>query len=192
MFMPTVKAITKGGIETSDLMTNSFLKDRDIYISEPIDDEMVPIVIAQLKYLDKSDGDIHFYINSPGGSVTAGMALYDAIKRCHNDVVTICTGMAASMGAFLLASGSKGKRMATPEAEIMIHQPLGGVQGQASDIELVAQHIIKTKNRLNMILADVSGKPIETIARDTDRDYWLSAGEALEYGLIDKILTENI
>lgn len=120
------------------------------------------------------------------------MAIYDAIRRCHNDVVTICTGMAASMGAFLLASGSRGKRMATPEAEIMIHQPLGGVQGQASEIELVAQHIIRTKNRLNKILADVSGKPIEVIARDIDRDYWLSAEEAKEYGLIDTILTENI
>lgn len=192
MFMPTVKVITKEGIETSDLMTNSFLNDRDIYISESIDDEMVPIVVAQFKYLDKSEGDIHLYINSPGGSVTAGMAIYDAMKRCHNDVVTICTGMAASMGAFVLASGCKGKRMATPEAEIMIHQPLGGAQGQASDIELVAQHITRTKNRLNMILADVSGKPIETIARDTDRDYWLSAEEALEYGLIDEILTKNI
>lgn len=192
MFMPVVKIITKEGIENSDLMTNSFLKDRDIFISEPIEDAMVPIVIAQLKYLDKSEGDIHLYINSPGGSVTAGMAIYDAIRRCHNDVVTICTGMAASMGAFLLASGSRGKRMATPEAEIMIHQPLGGVQGQASEIELVAQHIIRTKNRLNKILADVSGKPIEVIARDTDRDYWLSAEEAKEYGLIDTILTENI
>ena len=192
MFMPVVKIITKEGIENSDLMTNSFLKDRDIFISEPIEDAMVPIVIAQLKYLDKSEGDIHLYINSPGGSVTAGMAIYDAIRRCHNDVVTICTGMAASMGAFLLASGSRGKRMATPEAEIMIHQPLGGVQGQASEIELVAQHIIRTKNRLNKILADVSGKPIEVIARDIDRDYWLSAEEAKEYGLIDTILTENI
>lgn len=193
MYMPTVKTVSRVGVETDDLMTYSFLKDRDIFISEAITDEIVPLVIAQLKYLDRNGkGDIHIWINSPGGSVTAGMAIYDAMKRCRNDCTTICTGMAASMGAFLLAAGTKGKRMATPEAEIMIHQPLGGAQGQASDIELVAQHIVKTKKRLNTILSEATGKSLEEIARDTDRDYFMVAGEAKEYGIIDKILTENI
>lgn len=193
MYIPTVKTVSKAGIESDDLMTYSFLKDRDIFISEAITDELVPLIIAQLKYLDKNGtGDIHIWINSPGGSVTAGMAIYDAMKRCRNDVMTICTGIAASMGAFLLAAGTKGKRMATPEAEIMIHQPLGGAQGQASDIELVAQHIIKTKKRLNIILSEATGKSLEEIARDTDRDYFLLADEAKEYGIIDKILTETI
>ena len=193
MYMPTVKTVSRVGVETDDLMTYSFLKDRDIFISEAITDEIVPLVIAQLKYLDRNGkGDIHIWINSPGGSVTAGMAIYDAMKRCRNDCMTICTGMAASMGAFLLAAGTKGKRMATPEAEIMIHQPLGGAQGQASDIELVAQHIVKTKKRLNTILSEATGKSLEEIARDTDRDYFMLADEAKGYGIIDKILTENI
>lgn len=190
MYIPTVKIISREGIESEDLITYSFLKDRDIFISEEITDDIVPIVIAQLKYLDKNGkGDIHIWINSPGGSATAGMAIYDAMKRCHNDCTTICTGMAASIGVFLLAAGTKGKRMATPEAEIMIHQPLGGAQGQASDIDLVAQHIVKTKKRLNTILSEATGKSLEEIARDTDRDYFMLAGEAKEYGIIDKILT---
>lgn len=193
MFIPTVKTVSKTGVESMDLMTNNFLKDRDIYLFEPITDELSCVVIAQLKYLDKNgDGDIRLWINSPGGSVTAGMAIYDAMIRCRNDVVTICTGMAASMGAFLLAAGTKGKRMVTPEAEIMIHQPLGGAQGQASDIELVAQHIGLTKKRLNSILADRTGQSIEKIGHDCDRDYYLLAEEAIEYGIVDEIMRENI
>lgn len=193
MFIPTVKTVSKTGVESMDLMTNNFLKDRDIYLFEPITDELSCVVIAQLKYLDKNgDGDIRLWINSPGGSVTAGMAIYDAMIRCKNDVVTICTGMAASMGAFLLAAGTKGKRMVTPEADIMIHQPLGGAQGQASDIELVAQHIGLTKKRLNSILADRTGQSIEKIGHDCDRDYYLLAEEAIEYGIVDEIMRENI
>lgn len=193
MFIPTVKTVSKTGVESMDLMTNNFLKDRDIYLFEPITDELSCVVIAQLKYLDKNgDGDIRLWINSPGGSVTAGMAIYDAMIRCKNDVVTICTGMAASMGAFLLAAGTKGKRMVTPEAEIMIHQPLGGAQGQASDIELVAQHIGLTKKRLNSILADRTGQSIEKIGHDCDRDYYLLAEEAIKYGIVDEIMRENI
>lgn len=192
MFMPTVKKVTKTGVETMDLSSYSFQEYRDIYIAEPITDELSIRVITQLKYLDQSEGDIHLYINSPGGSVTAGMAIYDAIRCCKNDVATICTGMAASMGAFLLAAGTKGKRMATPHSEIMIHQPLGGAQGQASDIELVARHIVRVKRGLNIILAERTGKTLEEIARDCDRDYYLSAEEAADYGLIDSVLTEHL
>ena len=192
MFIPTIKRVTKMGAETVDLLTYSFLEYRDIRISEPVTDEVAASVTAQLKYLDKSGGDIHLYINSPGGSVTAGMAIYDAMQCCRNDVVTICTGMAASMGAFLLAAGSRGKRMAAPQAEILLHQPLGGVQGQASDIELAARHIVRTRQKLNTILAERTGKTVEKIRKDCERDYYLTAEEAKEYGLIDSILTEFI
>lgn len=191
MYIPTVKRITKNGPETMDLFTYSFLEYKDIYISEPITDELATAVIAQMKYLNQDEGDIHLYINSPGGSVTAGMAIFDAIRRSRNDVTTICTGMAASMGAFLLAAGTKGKRMATPQAEIMIHQPLGGAQGQASDIELIARHIAITKQNLNKILAENTGRTVSEVAKDCDRDYYLSAEEALKYGLIDSILHKN-
>lgn len=191
MYIPTVKRITKNGPETMDLFTYSFLEYKDIYISEPITDELATAVIAQMKYLNQDEGDIHLYINSPGGSVTAGMAIFDAIRRSRNDVATICTGMAASMGAFLLAAGTKGKRMATPQAEIMIHQPLGGAQGQASDIELIARHIAITKQNLNKILAENTGRTVSEVAKDCDRDYYLSAEEALGYGLIDSILQNN-
>ena len=187
MFIPTIKRVTKMGAETVDLLTYSFLEYRDIRISEPVTDEVAASVTAQLKYLDKSEGDIHLYINSPGGSVTAGMAIYDAMQCCRNDVVTICTGMAASMGAFLLAAGSRGKRMAAPQAEILLHQPLGGVQGQASDIELAARHIVRTRQKLNTILAERTGKTVEKIRKDCERDYYLTAEEAKEYGLIDEI-----
>ena len=193
MYMPMIKKVSKEGPETLDMMSYCYQEYRDIYIFEPITDEVAAAVLVQLKYLDQNgNGDIHIYINSPGGSVTAGMAIYDGMKRCKNDVVTICTGMAASMGAFLLSSGTKGKRMATPEAEIMIHQPLGGAQGQASDIELVAQHIARTKKRLNTIFSQNTGKPIEQVTKDCDRDYYMTAEEALKYGLIDCILRENI
>lgn len=192
MFIPTIKRVTKMGAETVDLLTYSFLEYRDIRISEPVTDEVAASVTAQLKYLDKSEGDIHLYINSPGGSVTAGMAIYDAMQCCRNDVVTICTGMAASMGAFLLAAGSRGKRMAAPQAEILLHQPLGGAQGQASDIELAARHIVRTRQKLNTILAERTGKTVEKIRKDCERDYYLTAEEAKAYGLIDSILTEFI
>lgn len=193
MYVPTVKRITKVGPEGMDLLTYSFIEYRDIFITEAITDELATSIIVQLKYLDKSgNGDIHIYINSPGGSVTAGMAILDAMKRCKNNIVTICTGMAASMAAILLASGTKGKRMATPFSEVMIHQPLGGAQGQASDIELVAKHIAQTKQRINMILSESAGRPVDEIARDCDRDYYLSAEDAVEYGLVDSILTEDL
>ena len=147
-------------------------------------------MVAQLLFLESEDPgkDINLYINSPGGSVTAGWAIYDTMKYIKCDVSTICLGMAASMGAFLLAGGTKGKRMALPNAEIMIHQPLGGAQGQASDIKIAAEHILKTKANLNRVLSENTGKPLEVIEVDTDRDNWLSAKEAMEYGLIDKVI----
>ena len=189
MYMPMIKKVSKEGPETLDMMSYCYQEYRDIYIFEPITDEVAAAVLVQLKYLDQNgNGDIHIYINSPGGSVTAGMAIYDGMKRCRNDVVTICTGMAASMGAFLLSSGTKGKRMATPEAEIMIHQPLGGARGQATEIQIVANHIIKTREKLNRILAENTGKSIEQIALDTERDNYLSAQEAMEYGIVDKVI----
>lgn len=188
MRLPTVRTTTRQGIEEMDLQTYSFLEYREIWFTEMVTDETAAGIILQLQYLDRTaEGDIKLYINSPGGSVTAGMAIYDAIRRCRNDVATICTGMAASMGAFLLAAGTKGKRMATPEAEIMIHQPLGGAQGQASDIELAAIHIAGTRQRLNRILAENTGKSVEEIAKNCDRDYYLTAQDAVVYGLIDQI-----
>lgn len=187
MILPRVKITTKQGIEEMDLRTYSFREEREIWLMEPVTDETAAGIILQLQYLDRTDGEIRLYINSPGGSVTAGMAIYDAMRRCRNEISTICTGMAASMGAFLLAAGTKGKRMATPEAEIMIHQPLGGAQGQASDIELAAIHIAGTRQKLNRILAENTGKSEEEIAGNCDRDYYLSAQEAAEYGLIDQI-----
>ncbi len=162
-------------------------------LSDQVNDVTASLVVAQLLYLESQDSekDISLYINSPGGSVTAGMAIYDTMNYIKCDVSTICIGMAASMGAFLLSSGAKGKRIALPNSEIMIHQPLGGAQGQATEIEIAARHILKTKEKLNQILADNTGKPIEQIALDTDRDNWLSAQEALEYGLIDKVIEKR-
>lgn len=189
MYIPSVRKIEKDGPVIMDLRAYNFLEDREIYISEVITDEVAEIVIRELKYLDThGTGDIHLYINSPGGMVSAGMAIFDAIQRTKCDVCTICTGMAASMGAFLLATGTRGKRMATRQAEIMIHQPLGGVQGQATDIQLVAQHIIRTKYNICELLSLCTGKPLETIFQDCDRDNYMSAEEALDYGLIDKII----
>ena len=169
------------------------LKDRIIFLGEEINDAVASTVVAQLLFLESEDPgkDIHMYINSPGGSVTAGMAIYDTMNYVKCDVSTTCIGMAASMGAFLLSSGAKGKRYALPNAEIMIHQPLGGAQGQATEIQIAAEHILKTKKKLNEILAANSGKPVEVVEKDTDRDNWLSADEANEYGLIDNVIKER-
>ena len=169
------------------------LKDRIIFLGEEINDAVASTVVAQLLFLESEDPgkDIHMYIDSPGGSVTAGMAIYDTMNYVKCDVSTTCIGMAASMGAFLLSSGAKGKRYALPNAEIMIHQPLGGAQGQATEIQIAAEHILKTKKKLNEILAANSGKPVEVVEKDTDRDNWLSADEAKEYGLIDNVIKER-
>ena len=169
------------------------LKDRIIFLGEEINDAVASTVVAQLLFLESEDPgkDIHMYINSPGGSVTAGMAIYDTMNYVKCDVSTTCIGMAASMGAFLLSSGAKGKRYALPNAEVMIHQPLGGAQGQATEIQIAAEHILKTKKKLNQILADNAGKPGEEVEKDTDRDNWLSADEAKEYGLIDEVIKDR-
>ena len=187
--VPMVVEQTNRG-ERSDDIFSRLLNDRVIFLSEEVNDTTASLVVAQLLYLESQDPDkdISFYINSPGGSVTAGMAIYDTMQYIKCDVSTICVGMAASMGAFLLAAGTKGKRLALPNSEIMIHQPLGGAQGQASDIKIQAEHILKIKNNLNKILAERTGKPLEVIERDTDRDNFMSANEALEYGLIDRVI----
>ena len=169
------------------------LKDRIIFLGEEINDATASVVVAQLLFLESEDTgkDIHMYINSPGGSVTAGMAIYDTMNYVKCDVSTTCIGMAASMGAFLLSSGAKGKRYALPNAEIMIHQPLGGAQGQATEIQIAAEHILKTKKKLNDILAANSGQPVEVVEKDTDRDNWMSADEAKEYGLVDQVIKQR-
>jgi ATP-dependent Clp protease, protease subunit len=167
------------------------LKDRIIFLGSAIDDDVANVIIAQLLFLDAQDPekDIHLYINSPGGSVTAGMGIYDTMHFIKADVSTICVGMAASMGSLLLCAGAKGKRFALPNSEVMIHQPLGGVRGQATDIKIHADWIIKTKQKLNQIYVDKTGQPMEKIERDTDRDFFMSAEEAMEYGLIDHVIT---
>ncbi len=169
------------------------LEKRIVFITGEIDDALANTVVAQLLYLESKDEnkDINLYINSPGGSVTAGLAIYDTMNYIKCDVSTICIGLAASMGAFLLSSGAKGKRYALPNAEIMIHQPLGGVQGQASDVEIHARHIIETKNKLNKILSLNTGKPLDIVENDTDRDNFMSAEEAKEYGLVDKVCVKR-
>ena len=169
------------------------LKDRIIFLGEEINDATASVVVAQLLFLESEDPgkDIHMYINSPGGSVTAGMAIYDTMNYVKCDVSTTCIGMAASMGAFLLSSGAKGKRYALPNAEIMIHQPLGGAQGQATEIQIAAEHILKTKKKLNDILAANTGQPVEVVEKDTDRDNWMSADEAKEYGLVDQVIKQR-
>jgi ATP-dependent Clp protease, protease subunit len=170
------------------------LKDRIIFIGSPIDDTVANLIIAQLLFLEAEDPekDIQFYINSPGGSVTSGMAIYDTIQYIKSDVVTICMGMAASLGALLLASGAKGKRFALPNSRIMIHQPLGGVQGQATDIDIHAKEILLIREKLNGILASHTGQSVERIAKDTDRNFWMSSDEAKEYGIIDDIMKTRI
>ncbi len=187
--VPYVVEQTNRGERQYDIFSR-LLNDRIIVLSDEVNDATASLVVAQLLYLESQDSekDISFYINSPGGSVTAGMAIYDTMQYIKCDVSTICMGMAASMGAFLLSSGAKGKRFALPNSEIMIHQPSGGAKGQATEIQIVAEHILRTKAKLNKILAENTGKPIETIAQDTERDNFMTAEEALEYGLVDKIL----
>ncbi len=189
VLIPNVIEETSRGERHFDLFSR-LLNDRIIVLSDEVNDATAAVIVGQLLYLESQDSekDISFYINSPGGNVTSGLAIYDTMQYIKCDVSTICMGMAASMGAFLLSAGTKGKRFALPNSEIMIHQPSGGAQGQATDIKIVADHILRTKTRLNKILAENTGKPIEVIAEDTERDNFMSAEEALDYGLIDKIL----
>ena len=187
--VPYVVEQTSRGERTYDIYSR-LLKDRIIFLGEEVNDASASIVVAQLLFLEAEDPekDIHLYINSPGGSVTAGMAIYDTMQYIKCDVETICIGMAASMGAFLLAGGTKGKRRALPNAEIMIHQPSGGAQGQATEIQIAAEHILKTRQKLNQILAENTGQPLDVIRIDTERDNFMSAEEAKEYGLIDQVI----
>lgn len=190
--VPYVVEQTGRGERSYDIFSR-LLNDRIIVLSDEVNDATASLVVAQLLYLEGQDSekDISLYINSPGGSVTAGLAIYDTMQYIKCDVSTICMGMAASMGAFLLSSGAKGKRFALPNSEIMIHQPSGGAQGQASDIKITADHILRTRDKLNKILAENTSKPIEQIAIDTERDNFMSAHEALEYGLIDKVFDKR-
>ena len=188
--VPYVLESTSRGERSYDIYSR-LLKDRIIFLGEEVTDVTASLVVAQLLFLESEDPskDINLYINSPGGSVTAGMAIYDTMNYIKCDVCTTCIGMAASMGAFLLSGGTMGKRFALPNAEIMIHQPSGGAQGQATEIRIVAEHILRTKKKLNEILAANTGKPIEIIEQDTERDNYMSAEEAVEYGLIDRVIT---
>ena len=190
--VPYVVEQTGRGERSYDIYSR-LLKDRIIFLGEQIDEHVAGLVVAQLLFLEAEDPekDICIYINSPGGSVTAGMAIYDTMQYIKPDVSTICVGMAASMGAFLLSSGAKGKRYALPNAEIMIHQPLGGVNGQAEDIKIHAEWILKTREKLNRILAENSGQSLEKVEKDTDRDHFMSADEACAYGLIDQVITSK-
>jgi ATP-dependent Clp protease protease subunit len=190
--VPTVVEQTGKGERAYDIYSR-LLNDRIVFLSDEVNDVTASLVVAQLLFLEAEDPDkdISLYINSPGGSVTAGMAIYDTMNFIKCDVSTICIGMAASMGAFLLAAGAKGKRIALPNSEIMIHQPLGGAKGQATDIKIQADLILRTRDNLNRILAENTGKSIEQIARDTERDNFMTSAQALEYGLIDKILTKR-
>lgn len=187
--VPYVVEQTNRGERQYDIFSR-LLNDRIVVLSDEVNDATASLVVAQFLFLESQDSekDISFYINSPGGSVTAGMAIYDTMQYIKCDVSTICMGIAASMGAFLLSSGAKGKRLALPNSEIMIHQPSGGAQGQATDIKIVADHILRTKAKLNKILAENTGKPLDVIAQDTERDNFMTAEEALNYGLVDKIL----
>jgi ATP-dependent Clp protease protease subunit len=188
--VPIVVEQTSRGERSYDIYSR-LLKDRIVFLGGPIDDDVANLVIAQLLFLAAEDPekDVYLYINSPGGSVTAGLGIYDTMQYIKPDVSTICVGMAASMGSLLLAAGAKGKRFALPNSEVMIHQPLGGVRGQAADIKIHADWILKTKHKLNQIYVQHTGQPYEKIERDTDRDFFMSAQEALEYGLIDKVIT---
>ena len=190
--VPYVIEQTSRGERSYDIYSR-LLKDRIIFLGEEVNDTSASIVIAQLLFLESEDPskDISLYINSPGGSVTAGLGIYDTMQYIKCDVSTICCGMAASMGAFMIAGGAKGKRFALPNAEIMIHQPSGGSQGQATEIEIAAKHILKTKEKLNRMLSENTGKPYETIAADTERDNWMSAEEACAYGLIDSVIAKR-
>ncbi|MBQ4350023.1 MAG: ATP-dependent Clp endopeptidase proteolytic subunit ClpP [Clostridia bacterium] len=190
--VPMVVQQTNHGERSYDIYSR-LLNERIIFLADEVNDVTASLVVAQLLYLESEDpdADISLYINSPGGSVTAGLAIYDTMNFIKCDVSTICVGMAASMGAFLLSSGAKGKRLALPNSEIMIHQPSGGSQGQATDIKIQAEHILKIKDRLNQILAENTGKPIDVIAADTERDNFMSADEAQAYGLIDKVIAHR-
>ena len=190
--VPMVVEQTSRGERSYDIYSR-LLNDRIIFLADEVNDTTASLVVAQLLYLEAQDPDkdIYLYINSPGGSITAGMAIYDTMNYIKCDVSTICVGMAASMGAFLLSSGAKGKRMALPNAEVMIHQPLGGMQGQATDIKIHADRIIKIKAKLNKLLSEQTGKPLKTIENDTERDNFMTADEAMAYGLIDKVITKK-
>ncbi len=190
--VPIVVEQTNRGERSYDIFSR-LLNERIVMLSDQVNDTTASLVVAQLLYLEGQDPDkdIQLYINSPGGSITAGMAIYDTMQYIKCDVSTICFGMAASMGAFLLAAGAKGKRFALPNSEIMIHQPMGGMQGQATDIKIHADRILRMKKNINQILSDITGKPIEVIEKDTERDYFMTAEEALNYGLIDKVITKR-
>lgn len=190
--VPMVIEQTNRGERSYDIYSR-LLKDRIIILGDEVNSVTANLIVAQLLFLEAEDPDkdIMFYINSPGGSITDGMAIYDTMKYIKCDVSTICMGLAASMGAFLLAGGTKGKRYALPNAEVMIHQPLGGAKGQATDIQITAEHIIRTKERMNRMLAEFTGQDIEIIKKDTERDNWLTAEQAKEYGLIDKVITSR-
>ena len=191
-YVPTVIEASSRGERSFDIFSR-LLRERIIFLGDEIDDELANSIVAQLLLLDSEnpEKDIMMYINSPGGVITAGMAIYDTMQLIKSDVATVCIGEAASMGAFLLSSGAKGKRMALPSARIMIHQPLGGAQGQATDIEIEAKEIMRMKKELTTILSENSGQPLEKVTKDCERDYYLSAQQAFEYGLIDKVLTSN-
>ncbi|MUG47066.1 ATP-dependent Clp endopeptidase proteolytic subunit ClpP [Paenibacillus woosongensis] len=188
-YIPMVVEQSNRGERAYDIYSR-LLKDRIIFLGSGVNDVVANSIIAQMLFLDAEDPgkDIHLYINSPGGSITAGMAIYDTMQFIKSDVSTICVGLAASMGAFLLNAGTKGKRYALPNSEIMIHQPLGGAEGQATDIEIRARRILKMRDKLNHILAERTGQPLERIEKDTDRDYFMSAAEAMEYGIVDKVI----
>jgi ATP-dependent Clp protease protease subunit len=190
--VPYVVEQTSRGERSYDIFSR-LLNDRIIMLSDEVNDTTASLVVAQLLYLEGQDPDkdIHLYINSPGGSITAGMAIYDTMQFIKCDVSTICVGLAASMGSFLLAAGTKGKRLALPHSEIMIHQPLGGAKGQASDIKIQADHILFVRNRMNALLSEMTGQPIEIIERDTDRDNWMTADDAVRYGIVDKVITKR-
>ena len=191
-FIPYVVEQSGRGERTYDIYSR-LLKDRIIFLGDEVNDQTASLIVAQLLFLESEDPDkdISFYINSPGGSITAGMAIFDTMQYIKPDVSTICVGMAASMGAFLLAAGAKGKRYALPNAEIMIHQPLGGMQGQAEDMRIQAERILRMREKLNTILSERTGQPLEKISKDTDRDYFLEPDEAVEYGLIDAVIRER-
>ena len=191
-FIPYVVEQTSRGERSYDIFSR-LLNDRIILLSDQVNDTTASLVVAQLLFLEGQDPDkdIHLYINSPGGSISAGMAIYDTMQFIKCDVSTICVGLAASMGSFLLAAGASGKRLALPNSEIMIHQPLGGAQGQASDIKIQADHILFIRNRMNNLLSQMTGQPLEVIERDTDRDNWMTAEDAVKYGIIDKIVEKR-
>ena len=191
-FVPYVVEQTSRGERSYDIFSR-LLNDRIIMLSDEINDTTASLVVAQLLYLEGQDPDkdIHLYINSPGGSISAGMAIYDTMQYIKCDVSTICVGLAASMGSFLLAAGAKGKRLALPNSEIMIHQPLGGAKGQASDIKIQADHILYVRNRMNRMLSELTGQPLDVIESDTDRDNWMTADDAVRYGIVDKVVEKR-